>query len=131
MTEEKQKIVIVIGAGASADFVLSEDKKLNEKHGDIKYEIWENTRYHVDKNPDKNSRYFLSENNHKNYSFPSGEALIKLIGNPLKIFDIFGNLILDEIYKDVIAKKLLDHFFLKQDQVTFKLKYPTKILSSI
>jgi hypothetical protein len=27
-----------------------------------------------------------------------------MIGNPRKIFDIFGNLILDEIYKDVIVK---------------------------
>lgn len=103
--EENKKIVIIVGAGASADFVAMQEKKLNENHGDIKYEIWENTQYHFDKNPDKNSRYFLSENNRKNYSFPSGEALIKMIGNPRKIFDIFGNVILDEIYKDVIVKK--------------------------
>jgi hypothetical protein len=43
MNEEDKKIVIVIGAGASCDFIASEEKKLNEKHGDIKYEIWKNT----------------------------------------------------------------------------------------
>ncbi len=120
MTEEKQKIGIVIGAGASADFVLSEDKKLNEKHGDIKYEIWENTQYHFDKNPDKNSRYFLSENNRKNYSFPSGEALIKMIGNPRKVFDFFGNKILDEINKDFCKK--VDWSIEGEDQNIIELK---------
>jgi len=105
MTEEKQKIVIVIGAGASEDFVLSGDKKLHEKHGDIKYEIWENTQYNFDKNPDKNSRYFLSENNRKNYSFPSGEALIKLIGNKEKITKIFWNEIC-ESFRNVVFEKI-------------------------
>ena len=90
MTEEKQKIVIVIGAGASCDFMASEEKKLNEKHGDIKYEIWKNTQTIADKDSDKNAKYFLSENNRKNYSFPSGEALIKMIGNPRKVFNFFG-----------------------------------------
>jgi len=62
MPKENNKIVIVVGAGASADFQP------------------------------------------ENFRFPVGEALIKMIGNPRKIFDIFGNLILDEIYKDVIVK---------------------------
>jgi hypothetical protein len=90
MTEEYKKIVIVIGAGASCDFIASEEKKLNEKHGDIKYEIWKNTQDSVDENLNKKAQYFLSENNHKNYSFPSGEALIKMIGNPRKVFNFFG-----------------------------------------
>ncbi len=104
MSEENRKIVIVIGAGASCDFVLSEDKKFNENHGDIKYEIWKNTQYFVDKNSDKNARYFLSKNNRKNYSFPSGEALIKMIGNEEKITKIFWNEILDEVCKDFYKK---------------------------
>jgi hypothetical protein len=109
MTEEKQKIVIVIGAGASADFTMTEKKNLNEKHGDIKYEIWKNTQYHVDKNSNKNSRYFLSENNHKNYSFPSGEALIKLISNENKIAKIFLKEIIRDIGDSFIEKITLEN----------------------
>ena len=67
MSEENRKIVIVIGAGASCDFVVSEDKKFNENHGDIKYEIWGNSQTIADKDSDKNAKYFLSENNRTKY----------------------------------------------------------------
>ena len=62
MSEENKKIVIVVGAGASADF--------HPKH----------------------------------FSFPVGEALIKMISNSRKVFDFFGNEILDEIYQDIKVK---------------------------
>ena len=104
MSEENRKIVIVVGAGASCDFVVSEDKKFNENHGNIKYEIWGNSQTIADKNADKNAKYFLSEKNRNNYSFPSGEALIKMISNSRKVFDFFGNEILDEIFKDFCKK---------------------------
>jgi hypothetical protein len=135
--EENKKIVIIVGAGASCDFVAIQEKKLNENHGDIKFEIWKNTQDSVDENLDKKAQYFLSENNRKNHSFPSGEALIKLIGNPRKIFDIFGNEILDEIYKDFCKKvdlnqmTILDKDLFRLSNYYFKfffeyLKIPTK-----
>ena len=39
MPKENNKIVIIVGAGASADFVATQEKKLNENQGDIKFEI--------------------------------------------------------------------------------------------
>ena len=63
MTEEKQKIVIVIGAGASADF------------------------------------------DPKNFCFPAGENLIKLIGNKEKITKIFWNEIC-ESFRNIVLEKI-------------------------
>jgi len=125
MSEGNRKIVIVIGAGASCDFAVSEDKKFNENHGDIKYEIWGNSQTTTDKDSDKNAKYFLSEKNRNNYSFPSGEALIKMISNSRKVFDFFGNEILDEIYKDVIAKINWNKHNQKDDNtsIAFKEKF--------
>jgi hypothetical protein len=105
MSEENRKIVIVIGAGASCDFVVSEDKKFNENHGDIKYEIWGNSQTTTDKDSDKNAKYFLSEKNRKNYSFPSGEALIKMIGDNKKITSFFWNEIC-ESFRNVVIEKI-------------------------
>jgi len=102
--EENKKIVIIVGAGASCDFVATQEKKFNENHGDIKFEIWQNNRDSENLNSDKNAQYFLSENNRKSYSFPSGEALIKKIGDPREVFNFFGNKILDEIYEDCANK---------------------------
>ena len=122
MSEENRKIVIVVGAGASCDFVVSEDKKFNENHGNIKYEIWGNSQTIAYKDSDKNAKYFLSEKNRNNYSFPSGEALIKMISNSRKVFDFFGNEILDEIYKDVIAKINWNKHRQKDDIVSIPFK---------
>jgi cellobiose-specific phosphotransferase system component IIB len=59
MSKENNKIVIIVGAGASCDFVATQEKKLNENHGDIKFEIWKNTQDSVDENLDKKAQYFL------------------------------------------------------------------------
>jgi hypothetical protein len=107
MSEEDKKIVIVVGAGASCDFIVSEDKKFNENHGNIKYEIWGNPQTIADKDADKNAKYFLSEKNRNNYSFPSGEALIKMIGNTSKIAKIFLKKIINDNRFSIFIEKLI------------------------
>jgi len=111
MSEENRKIVIVIGAGASCDFVVPNFVESDQNHGKQLYEIWDNLDYkskHVTGgyfyyrgDPRK---YFIVEKFTGNFSFPSGEALIKLIASQGKIFDLFRNEILEGIYQDFCKK---------------------------
>jgi len=103
MAEQNQKIVIVVGAGASADFVVSNIVDFGQNHGKVKYEIWDNLDYntnhiqgklHYKKDPRK---HFLVEKLTGNYAFPSGESLIKLIANQEMILQLLKNLSLDRL----------------------------------
>jgi len=109
--KEIKKIVIVVGAGASSDFALLNEIQFDQNYGKIKYEISDNLKYktHHEQagnlyNPDPR-RYFLTEKKGNNYAFPSGQALINMVGNENKVASFFWKEIVEEFRKSNLEKE--------------------------